>query len=201
MAMIVLPFLAPARPDERSMVDRVALWVSLIRHKMSRDELAAALRDSLRAGNLSVTLKAIEAAEQHKDELADSVLRFTYAEMANRHEPMSQQLRAFGERAVLRPPVKRKPGAHGPYDDWLRNVHIALLVELACLDFGLHPQRNRAQRRARQPSGCSVVTAGLARNGIHLDERTVENITGSAVGVLVRQTALAPLYRKYLGSA
>jgi hypothetical protein len=97
MTAITLPMIVF---DEQRAINRVAIQVATVLHKMSadasRETLASLLRDCLRQGDLIVTVKAIEAAEKAGDELADSVLRFTYAEMKNAREPMSKQLEAFG---------------------------------------------------------------------------------------------------------
>jgi hypothetical protein len=177
--------------DETRAINRIAIQVATALHKMSaqasRETLASLLRDCLRRGDLIVTVKAIEAAENASDELADSVLRFTYAEMKNAREPMSKQLEAFGERAVLRPPVSRGRGAAW-YDAWTRNIAICVLIPLVCAEFDLLPTRNRESRRQRKPSGISLVAGALKRNGIELTERTIQqHIWLGLPGALVRQ--------------
>ena len=177
--------------DERRAINRVAIQVASALHKMSaaasRESLSSMLRDCLRRGDLIVTVKAIEAAEKAGDELADSVLRFTYAEMKNAREPMSKQLEAFGERAVLRPPVTRGRGAAW-YDDWTRNIGICVLIYLVSAEFDVRPTRNREGRRQRKPSGISLVAEGLKLNRIELKERTIqEHLWLGLPGVLVRE--------------
>jgi hypothetical protein len=152
----------------------------------SHETLAAYLRDALRRGDWSVTTKAIEWAEHKGDWLADSVLRAAYAEMDTNHKPMSDQLRAFGQRAVLRPPVHRGKG-RDQYADWTRNIGVCCLVLWTCAEFGIHPTRSRSARRERIPSGISLVKRALERHGINLDERTIqEHIWFGLPGALAR---------------
>jgi hypothetical protein len=147
--------------------------------------LAELLSDCLRRGDLAVTVKAVEAAERDGDWLADAVLRQTFAEMDTNHQPMSDQLRAFGQRALLRPPVTRGRG-RDKYDDWARNIGICALIASACFEFGVRPTRSRSARRSH-PSGCSLVAAALVRNRINLDERTIQDkIWLGLPGALVR---------------
>jgi hypothetical protein len=199
---VPLPYpLAPA--DGPRAVERIALWVSMGRHVMEKefsvDWLASELRKGLRAGQLALTIKAIEAAEKHGDEIADAVLREVYAELVGgalaERGPGHLQLVAYGQRAVLRAPHQRGRG-HRWHDHWLRNVTICVLIEMACREFGVRPSRNRGARRAnREPSGCSLVVAALARNQIHLDEGTVQqNLWFGLPGELAR--GIAPAYLK-----
>jgi hypothetical protein len=180
--------------DEQRMIGLMGLKVAIVMGMMnskesSREWLATQLRERLRRGEFLITVKAIKAAEHQGDDLADSVCRLTYAEMANAHELMSDQLRAFGERAVLRPSVERGRGRHQWYDNWRRDSGICTLIKVACAEFGLDATRNRAARRAGHPCGTSVVTAALARNGMHLSEQTVHNIWTGYMGELVRAAA------------
>jgi hypothetical protein len=162
----------------------------------SHEMLAMYLRDALRRGDWSVTIKAIEWAEQKGDWLADSVLRQTYAEMQNLREPMSDQLRAFGERAVLRPPVQRGKG-RDQYANWCRDLDICCLVMWACTEFGVRPTRSRSARRERVASGCSLVKQALERHKIFIEEKTIqEHIWFGLPGVLARQ-AVAKLGRDF----
>jgi hypothetical protein len=98
--------------DERRAIDHLAERIARILPQMnaSHENLARMLCDCLHRGDFIVTVKAVEAAEHKGDWLADAVLRATYADMQNHREPMSDQLRAFGERAVLRPLVERGQG-------------------------------------------------------------------------------------------
>src|SRR5262249_49322650 len=64
--------------DEMRAINRVAVWVTTIRHKMgkqySREWLETELRNGLREGRLTLTIKAVEAADKG-DEIADAALR------------------------------------------------------------------------------------------------------------------------------
>jgi hypothetical protein len=177
--------------DESSVVDRLAAQVASVLERMSARyshvRLAELLSDCLRRGDLAVTVKAIEAAERNDDWLADVVLRKTYAEMDTNHQPMTDQLRAFGQRAVLRPPVARGRG-RDEYAVWSRNINICTLILSTCCEFNLRPTRSGSARRSRTPSGVSLVRAALARNGINIEEKTIQqDIWFGLPGALVRQ--------------
>jgi hypothetical protein len=176
--------------DEQQVVDYVARLAGELLPRMnaqfSRERLASLLHDALRRGDLLVILNAIEAAERKHDWLADTVLRQTYAEMQNLREPLSDQLRAFGQRAVLRPPVERKPGRTW-HDNWTRDVVICTLIRITCTDCNVNPTRSRNARKDRIPSGCSLVRQALERHRIYIDEGTIQqHIWLGLVGTLVR---------------
>ena len=132
--------------DEQRAIDHVAFLAGGLLPRMdarfSHARLAELLRDHLRRGDLVTTMKAVVAAERDGDWLADTVLRQTFAEMDTNHEPMSDQLRAFGQRAVLRPPVQRRRGRN-EYDDWCRNIAICILIQRTCAEFNVRPTRSR----------------------------------------------------------
>src|SRR5262249_60638710 len=80
----------------------------------------------------------------------------------------------FGQLGVKRPPLTRRRGRQW-YDNWIRDLEICFLIALACGRFGLQPTRSREARRAnRIPSGISVVVAALVRNGINIEEASVQ---------------------------
>jgi hypothetical protein len=182
-----------------SALDVVTSWVTTLRPQMgkeySRERLEKHLLDGLREGRLTLTLKAIEAAEAG-DEIADAALWAVFQELVAdvfpERKPGHLQIRAYGQRTRRMP--LRKPQRWA--DDWVRNINIVLFIVLACCEFGVAPTRNRDSRRAdRDPSGCSLVTTALARNGIHLDEQSIQRhlwfgLPGELVfGVLPREIA------------
>jgi len=183
--------------DEARAINRVAVWVSTVRHQMqkqySREWLETELRKGLREGQLTLTIKAVEAADKG-DEIADTALRTVYAEMAGgalpERGPGHLQIWAYGQRAVLRKPHER-PRGHRWHDDWMRNILICILVDLACREFDVQASRNRAARRANhEPSGVSLVVAAIARNKIYLNEGSVQqNLWFGLPGELVRASA------------
>ena len=167
-------------------IDRIADWVSDKKHQLvkqfSLEWLETELRKGLREGRLTLTIMAIHAAEKHDDEIADAALRAVYAEMVGgtlpQRGPGHLQLAAYGQRAVLQAPLKRGRGQRW-HDNWFRNIQICFLIELACREFGVRATRNRETRRAdRHPSGISLIVAGLARNGLHIDEASVQENLG-----------------------
>jgi hypothetical protein len=184
--------------DEPRAIDRVSTWVAILRHKLekeySREWLETELRKGLREGRLTLTIKAVEAADQG-DELADAALRTVGGELQmpllQRQDlaPGHLQIIAYLQRVATRAPHKR-PRGHRWYDDWVRNIDVCVLTVLACREFGVRPTRNRDSRRAdKDPSGISLVVAALARNKIHLDEKSVQrHIWLGLPGELVRST-------------
>jgi hypothetical protein len=179
----------------------------MVRHRWgkeySSDSLQQLLLRNLREGHLAIAAKAVEAAYKG-DEIADAALRRVYAEMAGgtieKRGPGHLQIWAYGQPAVLRPPNKR-PRGHRWYDDWVRNLDICFLVDLACREFGVNPTRNRESRRTkRQPSGISLVVGALARNGIYIEETSVQrHIWLGLPGELARQAIAERPPESWLG--
>ena len=188
--------LPTAETDENRAINRIADVISMVRHRMEKEYsgewLETALLNGLREGRLTLTNYAVEAANAG-DEIADAALRTVFAEMVAaggrlpEQGPGHLQVWAYGQRAVLRPPHKR-PQGHRWHDNWMRNIQVCRLIDLACREFGVRASRNRAARRAnRTPSGVSLVVAALARNNIHLEEASVqENLWFGLPGELVR---------------
>jgi hypothetical protein len=171
--------------DERRAINRLAIKVALVHHQLteqfSREWLESTLRRHLRGidvpddRRLTLAIKAVEAADAG-DEITDTVLREVGSELIERPtgRPGDGQILAYLQRAVRRERNKRKRGRTW-YDDWYRNIAICILVDLACREFDVAPTRNRECRRGNQrPSGISLVVAALARNKIHIEERTVQ---------------------------
>jgi len=181
--------------DENRAINRLADLIPMVRHwfekEDSREFLETELRKGLREGRLPLTIYAVQAADAG-DEICDAELRTVFAEwvggMLPEQRPGHFQLRAYGQRAVLplRPPHKR-PQGHRWHDNWMRDIQVCMLIVLACREFGVLASRNRASRRAnRTPSGISLVVAALARNGIHRNEGSVQNLWFGLAGDLVR---------------
>jgi len=195
MTSLFVPLPYPlATAHEQRAINRVSIWLAMVLHTMkkefSREWLETELRKGLREGRLTLTIKAVEAADKG-DEIADAALRMVHSEMQGgmlaERGPGHLQLWAYGQRAVLRAPHKRPRGRRW-YDDWNRNIGICILIDLACREFGVRASRNRAARRAnREPSGISLVVAALGRNKTFLDEASVqENLWYGLPGELVR---------------
>jgi hypothetical protein len=184
---MILPTLIPTPIEEHRAINRVAIWVATVRHKleMREDEVRAWLEMQLRArlrSGLTDRQKVIDAAEAGC-KLSHEVLMAEFHELLDVDAMPPASLRVYAARADK---IEHKRGQPWHYD-YMRNVCICMLIGLASREFALKPTRNREQRRARQPSGCSIVTAALARNHIHLDERTVSNLWHGIYGQLVRE--------------
>ena len=120
--------------------------------------LAAELRKGLRAAGSTLTIKAIEAAEKHDDEIATRRCgRSMPSSLAARSRARARTLAGFSLRSACRAagPAQRGRG-HRWHDHWVRNITICVLIELACLEFGVRPSRNRTARRANR---CRLASA------------------------------------------
>jgi hypothetical protein len=168
----------PATLIEAEMVDAVSQWVLVVQDRLTaspREQLEAACRDYLQLG-LTELLQVIEAAD-NGDEIADAALCCIYKEM--RDARLEPSLEAYAIKALERGPVTRKPGRATWFDNWRRDIGIAVLVFLTVYRFNLWPTRNREQRRRCQPSASSVVKAALDQVlHINITEGRVENIWG-----------------------
>jgi hypothetical protein len=189
--------LVPLAFDEQLAIDRTSTAVAVLLDKLdafeSRTWLETELLRGLREGRLALTIKAVEGADMG-DEIADAALRQVGGEL---QIPMLQkqdlapghlQVVAYLQRVATRAPHRRKRGRHWA-DDWRRDHAICLLIELTRKEFGIPTTRHRESRRAaRRPSAISIVTAALGRNGIHIDEGTIQrHIWFGMPGELARQ--------------
>jgi hypothetical protein len=182
--------------DENHAIKCIAVLIPMVLYKLEKDYslewLETALRKGLREGRQPLTDYAVYAAEKGEDEICDAALRAVGAELQmallQRRDlaPGHLQIIAYFARAGQRAPHKHR--GHRWHDDWMRNIQICRLIELARREFRVRASRNRTARRAnRTPSGISLVVAALDRNGIHLNEATVqENIWLGPPGELVR---------------
>jgi hypothetical protein len=157
----------PAPADEnmmKIMVAAVQRNADAVRDKMTKEAalpwLQSTLEEFLRQGAVD-TLKVVEAAYAG-DDIADAALRRVYAEMREARIFVPTQLAAYGIKAVQRPPLTRRQG-RSSFDNWRRDIGIAVLVFFAIKQFNLGPTRNREQRRRRQPSASSLVAEALGR--------------------------------------
>lgn len=192
--LLTYPLMAVDAPQA---IARIADWVLEKRHNLEKqfsiEWLATELRKGLREGRLALAQKAVEAAYKYDDEIADAALREVGAELQMHLlqkrdlEPGHLQVIAYFQHAGRQDRHKRGRGNRWQ-DNWMRNLQICVLAELACHEFGVSATRNRASRRAdRHPSGISLVVAGLARNGLHLDEGGVQqNLWFALPGELAR---------------
>jgi len=185
--------LLPTLLDENRAINQAAFWILMARHNMekeySREWLETELEKGLREGRLPLAGYAVQAADAG-DEIADAALRTVFRDMVGgmlpERGPGHLQVWAYGQRAVLRTQHKR-PQGHRWHDNWMRDIQVCMLIVLACREFGVLASRNRASRRAnRTPSGISLVVAALARNGIHRNEGSVQNLWFGLAGDLVR---------------
>jgi hypothetical protein len=190
-----------ALADEQRAINRIAVMVAMMDGRLgfdrdsNRERLRKLLLEALREGRFSITVKAIRAAEEEGDEIADATLRRVFGEidagmLAPPIEHGHPQIRAYIHRVLALPPKTRPRGPRW-HDHWCRNIYICALIDLVCRQYGVRPTRNRNSRRAKRgQSGISLVVAGLARNKIVIDEDTVQrHIWLGLPGELVRQCA------------
>ena len=188
--------------DESRAIDCIDKLASMICHRMekraSRENLQRAIENLLRKGEHDFAIAAIAFADK-RDELADAALRNVFIEMGAAggrlpgQGPGHVQIWAYGLRAVKCAPHERPPRGHRWHDNWMRNLLTCWLIFFADRDLDLRPSCNRERshgKRARTPSGISLVVTALRRHGIELDEANVqENIWFGLAGELVRASA------------
>jgi hypothetical protein len=173
-----------AEAETGEMVDIVSQWVEVVLNKMSaedpREWLEATLRDFLQR-DLIDRLKVIASADAG-DEIADAALGYVFHSMMARGEKPPASMVAYEARARLRGPNKRSVGRNAWYDNWRRDIGIAVLVFLTIERFELNPTRHQPPKPKARPSACSIVTVALGRVRINVEERRVQNIWGGLAG-------------------
>jgi hypothetical protein len=191
----------PATFAEEEAIAAVAGWTDVVREKMSaeasREWLQATLQEYLRQG-WDQTVRVIEAAEEG-DEIAHAALMGVYRETLDRHEMPGATILAYGLRA--REPVRRAAGRNTWFDNWRRDIGIAVLVYFTKESFKLRPTRKRESKKPKQnrkPSACSVVADALSRARIiTITEGRVENIwaglAGQVAAFVVAQKMSTPI--------
>jgi hypothetical protein len=180
----------PATSAEADMVSTVRNWVGLVGEAMTaeagRTVLRTYIRDMLRRGTIP-TMQVIAAAEAgHRD--ADLALREVAVEYISRRQEMPTEIANYVQRALVMPPVTYPPGRNIA-DTWLRDVGIAVIVQLAVEKWRLRATRNRASTR---PSACYVVSLALGRRRHNVAERQVERIFGNYGRLARRLSASIP---------
>jgi hypothetical protein len=126
----------------------------------------------IRRGDFKIMTQAIAAAEQG-DPVAHAALDRVFHEMLDAGEMPGAALRDYHRRASGAP----KQGRFS-YEDYRRNAGFMVLVRLTCQTFSLPATRNREQRRARRPCGCSVIAEALQRTEINISESRLTNRWG-----------------------
>jgi len=131
--------------------------------------------DRVRSGGLLNLMNIIAAAEDG-DYVADRALTLAHHSMMNAGEWPPQHLVAYMGRRDLGQTLQRKPGGHSPHEHVRRNYAFAVMMALACEVYGLQPNRNRATRRARRPSGASLVADAAKQAGYDVSESRLTNL-------------------------
>jgi hypothetical protein len=152
-------------------IDRVA---ALLTSEASRQRLREMIKERLREGSTIAIDQIIAAAEAgHQD--ADLALREHIAEFIdhNRGElPPLEQLRGYTVKSVLRPPVTY-PRGKNIADIWMRDIGIAVMVDLAAERWGMPPTRGR---NTEEPAAAYFVSLALKQRRIKLKEQQVGRI-------------------------
>jgi hypothetical protein len=164
--------------DEAEIITIVEGWIDVVHDKMttkaSRAVLEAGLCDHLKRGLVEIP-DAVAWADAGC-EIADAALCRLYIDMRDRREETTVTLEAYALKALRRrQPLPRKPGLMW-FDNWTRNVAIAVLVHMTQIRFEIVATQNREHRRQPKPSATSIVAAALGRHKINITEKTVGNI-------------------------
>jgi hypothetical protein len=183
----------PATIDsEETMVDVVTHWIDLVaemlKSETARLYLRAHIRGMLKQGTVS-TLKVIEAARAGHAE-ADFALRELAVEMLDCGEMPPALLRAYVQEALVRAPVTYPAGVN-IVDYWMRDIGIAVMVELTMLHWPLRATRNRVSKR---PSASTIVSRALSKRGHIIGEWQVERIFSNHHKLAERLSASIPLH-------
>jgi hypothetical protein len=185
---------APNLLDECAMVDRVAHWIDLVavalQSETGRLRLRQTFREYLHKGDEQMTMRIVEAARVgHQD--ADLALRDHIREKihCNEFSSLPPLLVSYAQEALYRPLAVYPPGRNLA-DTWMRDIAIAVLVDMALLHWPPLPvTRNRASKR---PSACSVVSEALSRRGHPVGVRQVERIHRDHNKLAARLSASIP---------
>lgn len=177
-SMVASARLPTGELDENRAIDCIAVLVPMMRHKLereySRDWLRTTLQKGLREGRRSLIEHAVNAAEAG-DEICDAALRYVCAQIMRKEvtelEEVHLPIKIYGERALLQP-HKRRPGRPW-HDNWMRDIQVCQLIVFVRREFpDVQASRNREHGHA--PSAISLVVAALERNGIYLNEASVQ---------------------------
>jgi hypothetical protein len=155
-----------------------------MRADTTKEWLIETMSQQLQRGELT-SLQVKQWAEQDEDEIADEALRRAYADIRNRRQEPDVVHEAYVIESLKRGPIGRGQG-NTWFDNWRRDLGITILVYLTRRHFGLPRTRNREGRRRDDPTACTVVSAALARFGINMTDKTVENISGKREPRLIR---------------
>jgi hypothetical protein len=188
--------------DENRAIDIVGGGLAKLPHEIwsdkefNRELLQTELEEGLREGTYDLAVLAVKEAGAG-NEIAHAALvaiaRGRLAGALPERKPGYPLIEVYGQRAMGQP--FKRPRGRNRYDNFPRNMCICLLVLQIRDELGLHPMRNRTERRAdragadRTPSAISVLVKALARyRGLHLNEASVqENLWKGLPGVLARR--------------
>ena len=190
--------------DVEGAIARTAERVAALRPQLDPAEgvawLERSLLDALRAGDLVICAKAIEAADKDDDPITDAALRQVGSELQTALlqkrdlAPGHAQIVTYVQRVLrLNRATHRRGRGRQWWDNWGRDLTLCVLIGVACCDFpGLQVTRNRASRRAgARPSVISIVVAALARGGINVEEENLQqHIWLGLLGALARRAML-----------
>jgi hypothetical protein len=180
-------------PTKEQMVEIAVQWIDRVSEKLkseyAHDMLRNHIREMLRQGTLP-TMAVIDAARKGNPH-ADIALRKRIAEMLDRDEDMPTSLKAFNQEALFYGPPRRGRGEKNIADLYVRDIGIAIMVDMAIAFWGLKPTRNRA---SKQPSASTIIALALDRRGFKdLSEWQVEKIHRQHKTLTGRLSATIPI--------
>ena len=104
---------------------------------------------------------------------------------------MPTELANYVQRALLQSPVTY-PQGRNIADTWMRDIGVAVLVQLTKERWSLPKSRSRLTRNPNRLSACYLVARALGRHGINLSERRVEKIFDARTQIAARLSASMP---------
>jgi hypothetical protein len=177
---------------EAEIVDAIVQWIDrvavLLTSETARQRLQQDVYEQLHAGTIP-TERVIAAADAGAA-FADLALRQYAAEFIDqgRESELLAQVRSYVVRSLLRPPVAY-PQGRSIADTWMRDIGIAVMVDLAAKRWRLSPTRNRT---TTDPSAAYFVSLALRRKGFKLKEARVNRIYWEHNKLAARLSALIP---------
>ena len=184
----------PTTVIEAEAVPIICHWIELVAQLLTSEAAHLVLRNHirvrLRLGTIP-RMQVIAAAEAgHQD--ADLALRELAAEHISRREEMPTELANYVQRALVLPPVTYPPGRNLA-DTWLRDIGVAVMVQLAMERWNLPASRSHSRKpESTRLSACYLVALALNKRSYAIRERQVERIHANHSRLAQRLSASIP---------
>jgi hypothetical protein len=178
MATQLPPTMAEAKASliEADMIGVVSHWFDLVNELLQTESSHLYMQARLKALIRQGTIPALKVIGWANDGVVDAhvALLQVAAEMIDHGEQLPATIAGYAIQHLGRPAMPRRRG-RDEADNWLRDQCIAVLVALAVERW--HPHLPMSRNPASNwPSACSLVSAALARRGLKVKEKRVEQV-------------------------